>query len=160
MGILPKPEGPTSMLSQDVSIPVEGSQIPGYLAGPDETSGPHPAVIVLQEVFGLTPEVKRVTDLLASIGYVGLAINYYHRINPHLSEPYTEEGSRNAFQAAASVRAEQLVSDVRAAAEWLNAQPFVKTGKIATWGFGFGATAAFVSSSLLAAARSYLFLSR
>ena len=91
------------MLSQDVSIPVDGSQMPAYIAGPDEKSGPHPAVIVLQEVFGLTPEVKRVTDLLANIGYVGAAINYYHRTNPQLNEPYTEEGNRDAFAAAATV---------------------------------------------------------
>ena len=136
------------MLSQDVSIPVDGSQMPAYIAGPDEKSGPHPAVIVLQEVFGVTPEVKRVTDLLANIGYVGAAINYYHRTNPQLNEPYTEEGNRNAFAAAATVTAQQLARDVVAAADWLNAQPFVKSGKIATWGFGFGATAAFVTSSL------------
>jgi dienelactone hydrolase len=37
---------------------------------------------------------------------------------------------------------------VRAAIGWLNQQPFVKSGKIATWGFGFGATVAFITSDL------------
>jgi carboxymethylenebutenolidase len=136
------------MISQDVTIPVADLQMPAYLARPDQRSGPHPAVIVLQEVFGLTPEVRRITDLLPSIGYVALAINYYHRTNPHLNEPYTEEGNRNAFAVAANVTAEQLTDDVRAAVQWLNAQTFVRAGKIATWGFGFGATAAFIASSL------------
>lgn len=136
------------MISQDVMIPVDGSQMAAYLARPEEHSGPHPAVIVLQEIFGFTPETKRVTQLLASIGCVGLAINYYHRTNPEMCEPYTEEGNRNAFAAAAKVTTQQIITDVTAAAAWLNTQPFVKTGKIATWGFGFGARAAFVSSSL------------
>jgi carboxymethylenebutenolidase len=136
------------MISQEVTISVNGSQMPAYLARPEENSGAHPAVIVLQEVFGFTPEVRRITDLLASTGYVGLAIDYYHRTHPHLSEPYSEEGSKNAFTAAAGVTAEMMVQDVQAALAWLNQQRFVRTGKIATWGFGFGATAAFVASSL------------
>ena len=136
------------MISQDVSISVDGSQMPAYLARPEENSGAHPAVIVLQEVFGFTPEVRRITDLLASTGYVGLAINYYHRAHPHLSEAYTEEGNKNAWAAAAQVTARTLAQDVRTAIEWLNQQSFVREGKIATWGFGFGGTAAFVTSSL------------
>lgn len=136
------------MISQDVSISVDGSQMPAYLARPEENSGAHPAVIVLQEVFGFTPEVRRITDLLASTGYVGLAIDYYHRSNPRLSEPYTEEGNKNAFAAAANVTAQSLTQDVKAAIDWLNQQSFVRAGKIATWGFGFGASAAFVTSAL------------
>lgn len=134
------------MISQDITIPVDGSNMPAYLARPEEGSGPHPAVIVLQEVFGFTPETRRVTDLLASIGYVGLAINYYHRSDPDMNEPYTEEGNTRAFRTAASVTPAQLNADVGAAIDWLNAQPFVKAGKIATWGFGFGASAAFVTA--------------
>ncbi len=136
------------MISQNVSIAVEGSQMAAYLARPEEGSGPHPAVIVLQEIFGLTPETKRVTALLPTIGYVGLAINYFHRAYPEMCEPYTQEGNRNAFAAAAQITTQQIITDVRAAAAWLNTQPFVKSGKIATWGFGFGGTAAFISSFL------------
>ena len=136
------------MISQDVTISVDGSQMPAYLARPEENSGAHPAVIVLQEVFGFTPEVKRVTDLLASAGYVGLAVDYYHRIHPRLSEPYTEEGSENAFAAAAGITPESATLDVSAAVAWLNEQSFVRHGNIATWGFGFGATIAFIASSL------------
>lgn len=135
------------MISQDVIISVDGSQMPAYLARPEENSGAHPAVIVLQEVFGFTPEVRRVTDLLASTGYVGLAIDYYHNQQPRLSEPYTEEGNRRAFAAAAAVTPDSLLHDVSAAVTWLNQQSFVRNGCIAVWGFGFGATAAFVASS-------------
>ncbi|HKU68041.1 MAG TPA: dienelactone hydrolase family protein [Candidatus Baltobacteraceae bacterium] len=134
------------MSSQDIIIPVDGSSMPAYLARPQEGSGPHPAVIVLQEVFGFTPETKRVTELLASIGYVGLAINYYHRTNPQMAQPYTEEGVRDANGVAACVTAQNLDADVQSAIAWLNDQPFVKTGKIATWGFDFGANAAFVTA--------------
>lgn len=134
------------MISQDVTIPVDGSNMQAYLARPEEGSGAHPAVIVLQEAFGFTPETKRVTELLASIGYVGLAINYYHRTNPQMIQPYTEEGVKKASEIAASVMPDNLNADVRGAIDWLNSQPFVKHGKIATWGFDFGANAAFVTA--------------
>jgi carboxymethylenebutenolidase len=136
------------MISQDVTIPVDGSQMSAYLARPEEQSGPHPAVIVLQEIFGFTPEVKRVTELLPTIGYAGLAINYYHRTHPRLNAAYTEAGYREAMDAATGITADSLMRDVSAAAAWLNEQPFIKHGKIATWGAGFGANAAFITSSL------------
>lgn len=136
------------MIGRDVTISVDGSPMAGYLARPEEDSGPHPAVIVLPEIFGLTPEVRRVTDLLASTGYAGLAIDYYHRTDPGLAEPYTDLGNAKAFAAAAKVTARELLADVSAARSWLGAQPFVRDAKIATWGFDFGATAAFVTSSL------------
>jgi carboxymethylenebutenolidase len=136
------------MISQDVIIPVDGSQMSAHLARPQEGSGAHPAIIVLPDVFGFTPEVRRIADLCASTGYVGMAIDFYHRTNPRLSEPYTEEGNQNAWAAASHVTAQSLTQDVLAAIAWLTQQSFVRAGKIATWGFGFGANAAFITSSL------------
>ncbi|MFN2448351.1 MAG: dienelactone hydrolase family protein [Candidatus Baltobacteraceae bacterium] len=135
------------MNSGEIAIPCGSAQLPAYLARPDEQSGPHPAVIVLQDVFGFTAEVKRVAELLASTGYVGLAIDYYHRTNPQMREPYTVEGSRNAFAAAAQVQAADTQADVLAALAWLNAQPFVKPGRVALWGMGFGAALGLQASS-------------
>jgi carboxymethylenebutenolidase len=121
--------------------------MPAYLARPDDGT-PRPAVIVLQEIFGVNAEVKRITDLVASAGYVGLAINYYHRTHPQLDEPYTQDGLQNGFAAAGSVTRAGLTADIGAAVAWLDAQPFVRPGHIATWGFCFGGTVAFFSATL------------
>lgn len=136
------------MISQDLTIPVNGGSMPAYLARPADSSGPHPAVIVLQEIYGVNQEMRRITDLLPSAGYVGLAINFYHRSHPGLNEPYTDEGARTGKEAATQVTRENLLADITAAAAWLNAQDFVKTGKVATWGFCFGGTAAFLSATI------------
>src|SRR5581483_5419880 len=146
LGMIPRGGKDRVMISQDIVIPVDGSSMPAYLARPEEGSGAHPAVIVLQEAFGFTPETKRVTELVASIGYVGLAINYYHRTDREMVEPYTEEGVKKAYESAACVTPQNLDADVQGAVAWLNTQPFVKTGKIATLGFDFGADAAFVTA--------------
>jgi carboxymethylenebutenolidase len=121
--------------------------MPAYLARP-EGNEPRPAVIVLQEIFGVNTEVKRITDLVASAGYVGLAINYYHRTHPDLNEPYTQEGLQAGFAAAGATRKETLRADVAAAIAWLNEQSFVKKGQIVTWGFCYGGTVAFLTATL------------
>ncbi len=131
-----------------IQIEVDGSSMPCYVARPEPGSGPHPAVIVLQEVFGVNAEVKRIADLVASAGYVALAPNYYHRTHPNLNEPYTAEGLTHGFEAAGQVSRGSLRKDVAACIEWLNRQDFVKTGKVATWGFCFGGTVAFVTATL------------
>jgi carboxymethylenebutenolidase len=135
------------VISQSVTIDVAGDPMPAYLARPDG-EGPRPAVIVLQEIFGVNAEVKRITDLVAGAGYVGLAINYYHRTHPDLNEPYTPAGRQAGFAAAGAVTKATLRRDVGAAIDWLNAQSFVRRDRIATWGFCFGGTVAFVTANL------------
>lgn len=129
-------------------IDVDGFSMPVYLARPDESSGPHAAVIIFQEIFGVNREVKRIADLVASAGYVALAPNYYHRNHPDLNEPYTDEGLQRGFAAAADVSRETLRKDTAACIDWLNSQEFVKKGKVATWGFCFGGAVAFVTAVL------------
>ncbi|GAC1499431.1 MAG: dienelactone hydrolase family protein [Vulcanimicrobiaceae bacterium] len=138
------------MTVENSSLIIEhnGSKMPAYLARPATGSGPHPAVIVLQEIFGVNKEVKRIADFLAGAGYVALAINYYHRTHPDLNLPYTDEGLKSGFAAAANVSKETLREDVAAAIAWLNGKDFVKSGKIATWGFCFGGAVAFVTATL------------
>ena len=135
------------MHTQSLTIAVDGGHMPCYLARPDGDA-PRPAVIVLQEIFGVNAEVKRISDLLAGAGYVAFAINYYWRTHPDLNEPYTDEGLKNGFAAAGNITKKTLRADVQAAMDWLNAQPFVQRGNLATWGFCMGGAAAFASATL------------
>ena len=61
---------------------------------------------------------------------------------------FHSEGRARGEAAAAAVKREQARADVAAARDWLNEQPFVDTGHVGTWGFGFGGTIAFVSATL------------
>jgi len=121
--------------------------MPCYLARPDGADS-KPAVIVFQEIFGVNREVKRIADLFASAGYVALAPNYYYRTHPQLNEPYNDEGLKNGFAAAGQVTKANLRKDSTACIDWLNRQTFVTNGKIATCGFCFGGTVAFVTATL------------
>jgi carboxymethylenebutenolidase len=48
----------------------------GYLATPDRT-GPHPAVVVIHEAYGLNDNIKEITRRFADAGYVGLAVDLF-----------------------------------------------------------------------------------
>lgn len=53
-----------------------GDTAGGYLAVPESGSGP--GVMVIQEWWGLVPQIKAVCDRLADAGYVALAPDLYH----------------------------------------------------------------------------------
>jgi len=135
------------IVSSQLTIDVAGAPMPAYLSRPGD-GGTYPAVIVLEGVFGFDDELRRITDLLASTGYVGLAINYFYRTNPDFSQPFSPEGRAAGEAASKAIREDQARDDVGAARDWLNDQPFVDTGRVGTWGFGFGGTVAFVTATL------------
>ena len=58
-----------------VEFPVNGTSAGGYLAAPDGGTGP--GVLVLQEWWGLVPQIKGVCDQLAGEGFVALAPDLY-----------------------------------------------------------------------------------
>lgn len=60
----------------DVDFPANGSTASGYLAVPESGSGP--AVVVLQEWWGLVPEIRGLCDSLAREGFLALAPDLYH----------------------------------------------------------------------------------
>jgi carboxymethylenebutenolidase len=134
------------MKTSSIEIPVGSNHMPAYLAAPDD--GTHPAVIVLQEIFGVNAEMRRITDLLASAGYVAVAINYYHRTDPQLNLPYNEEGMKIGMGAASHLSRPNMSEDLEATIAWLNQQPNVDKGRIATWGFCMGGSVAFLSATL------------
>ena len=65
-----------SEMGQTVEFPSNGGSAAGYLAVPATT--PAPGVLVLQEWWGLVPQIKRVCDRLADVGFVALAPDLYH----------------------------------------------------------------------------------
>lgn len=59
-----------------IEFPVNGTTAGGYLAPSHSGSGP--GVLVLQEWWGLVPQIKSVCDRLAAEGFTALAPDLYH----------------------------------------------------------------------------------
>jgi carboxymethylenebutenolidase len=64
------------MPSQSVSFRSNGHTASGHLAIP--ASGKGPGLLVIQEWWGLTADVKSVADQMAAAGFVALAPDLYH----------------------------------------------------------------------------------
>ena len=64
------------MSGTTVEFATNGTTAGGYLAVPDGGSGP--GVVVLQEWWGLVPQIRGVCDRLAGEGFVALAPDLYH----------------------------------------------------------------------------------
>jgi carboxymethylenebutenolidase len=118
------------MITEQLTIATPSGAMPAYLARPSQPQ-PKPAVIVLEGVYGFDDEMRRMTDLVASAGYVGLAVDYLRGA-----------GVPGGFKAAS------VVDDVGAARDWLNNQDFVDHGDVALWGFGIGGSVAFMAATL------------
>ena len=63
-------------MSATVEFASNGSTASGYLATPASESGP--GILVVQEWWGLNPQIKGVADRLADEGFVALAPDLYH----------------------------------------------------------------------------------
>jgi carboxymethylenebutenolidase len=116
-----------------VEIPTADRKIPAYLARP-AAPGPHPAILVYTEVFGVHEWIKDVARRLAHAGYVALAPDLFVRHGD--PSKLTDFGEIRKIVAQASDQ--QITSDTAAALKFLKGQPFVDPTRIGVTGFCWG----------------------
>jgi len=117
----------------EVKIPVEGGSIPGYRAMPD-AGGPFPAILVVQEVFGVHEHIKDICRRLAKVGYFAVAPALYARQGDvaGMSE------IKQIMQVVAKVPERQVASDLDATAAWAKSTGRADTSKLGIVGFCWG----------------------
>jgi carboxymethylenebutenolidase len=103
--------------------------IGGFLAAPD-TPGKHPAMIVIQEWWGVNDWVKEQTEKLAGEGYVALAVDLYR------GKTTTDPGE--AHELMRGLPQDRAIKDLKAAFDYLAARPDVKPESIGVIGWCMG----------------------
>jgi len=126
-----------------IDIGVNASTMEGYLTQP-EGEGSHPAVVVIQEIWGVNSHIQSVVDRLPSLGYVGLAPAMFHREGPMTTGLHEEMDTaiarmRNSTDA-------DILADVNAAMAYLKAQSFVVGDKIGIVGFCYGGRVSYLAA--------------
>lgn len=107
----------------------DGTTLRGYLATPEEP-GPHPAVLLIHEWWGLNEMMPIMADALAEEGYVVLAADAY-RGKVTAAVP-------RALYLRLSTPTAQIRGDLDAALAYLMDRQEVDASRIATMGFCFG----------------------
>lgn len=126
-----------------VDMKVGRQTMEGYLTQP-EADGRHPAVVVIQEVWGVNSHIQSVTDRLPSRGYVGLAPAMFHR-EGRMTLGLHEE-MNTAIARMGHCTDANIVADVAAAVDYLKAQPFVRADRIGIVGFCFGGRVTYLAA--------------
>lgn len=108
-----------------------------YIAYPERNSR-SPAVIVIHEIFGLTDWEPTVADRLARQGYIAIVPDLLSsRFGPSPANP---DSGRKLI---AQLQPDGITADLDAVFAYLNAQPAVARGQIATIGFCWGGQQSF-----------------
>jgi carboxymethylenebutenolidase len=123
--------------TEAVAVPVGDGSMKGFLARPAH-GGPHPAVIVWMEIFGVNAHIRDVTERVAREGYVALAPNFFHRTAPDLEVGYDDAGMAAGIAEMGKLRADQMIADARGALAWLRARDDVRADRIGVMGFCIG----------------------
>ncbi|KND57174.1 Dienelactone hydrolase family [Candidatus Burkholderia verschuerenii] len=127
-----------------IDIPTDTDSFQGYLAVPKTGSGP--AVIILQEIFGVNGHIRSVADQYAADGYVALAPDVFWRVQPRVELGYEGADREKAMELLNKTNLDKAVADVGAAAKALRALPEV-TGKVAAIGYCFGGRLAYLAAA-------------
>ncbi len=135
------------MTSEWVQINVQGEKVDAYVASP-ETKGPHPGIVVAMHVFGVDKFVQGKCDELADAGYVAIAPYLFHRSsvsNEHLISYEFADPSRRevAMPLKDMLRDEELLEDMGAAGQYIEALPYV-SGSLGVTGFCIGGRIAYM----------------
>jgi carboxymethylenebutenolidase len=123
-------------MGQRVTLKVNGATTEGYLALP---KGRGPAVIVIQEWWGLVPQIEGIADRLAAEGFVALAPDLFHG--------RTTKSPDEAGKLMMAMRVEDAERDLADAIHYVAGRAEVTTKKVGTVGFCMGGALSLFAAS-------------
>ncbi len=129
--------------SRQETIPTpDGGEMGAYMSLPEAGGGP--GLVVLMEIFGVGPYIRRATERLAELGYVALAPDLYRRVDPGLViTDRTPAGVEQALQAVQRLDMEGAVQDAATALSYVRRLPEVAGQASGVLGFCLGGRLAY-----------------
>ncbi len=129
--------------AQDIHIPSGGAQVPAHLVLP-EGPGPHPGLLLIEEIFGVNGHIQDVCRRYADQGYAVISVELFHReTEPHT--PYTE------FDVARDKKSRLtdagVVADMRAGVDHLKGLSEVNGDKVGVLGYCMGGRMSYLAAT-------------
>ncbi len=108
--------------------------------------GPHPAVVIGAEAYGINPFIRGVQQRLADIGFASVVPDYYHGKGPTRTESYDDftEVIEYIGQLDFTCAARDLADCVGA----LGDRPDIDGRRISVWGYCTGGTLAWLAAGM------------
>ena len=120
----------------------DGVTIDAYKADP--VGKPRGGIVVVQEIFGVNPHIRRVADGFAAEGYVAIAPALFDRMKPGIELGYTPEDIGQAMTLLNGIDQKAALLDVQAAIKAAQ-----EGGKVGVVGYCWGGTLAFAAAAEL-----------
>jgi carboxymethylenebutenolidase len=121
----------------------DGHTFSAYMASPTGRTADG-AIIILQEIFGVTPWLKRVTDSFAAAGYLAVAPSLFDRVRRNIVLGYSAAEAEEGRGYRAQVPLDKAVLDIAACAAVMR-----HAGRVAILGFCWGGTLAWGAAARL-----------
>ncbi len=117
----------------------DGHEFSAWLAAP--SGRPRGAVVVIQEIFGVNPHIRAVTDSFAAEGYVAIAPALFDRVRRGIELGYNAETMKEGFGYVQQLQREKTLLDISACIAVVK-----HAGRVGVVGFCWGGRMAYVSA--------------
>ena len=118
----------------------DGHTFSAYRADPPDA--PKGAVVVLQEVFGVNPHIKAITDAFAAKGYVAIAPALFDSVKPGVELGYDEASVAEGVELVRQVSKERTLGEIQATVDAVKS-----AGKVAVVGYCWGGYLAYAAGN-------------
>ncbi len=132
-------------MGERISITTPDGAFSAYVARPAAAKAP--AVVVIQEIFGVNQVMRDITDGLAAQGYLAICPDLFWRIEPDIDITDQSEAEwKRAFELFNAFDVDQGVKDIQATIKTIRADAGCD-GKVGAVGFCLGGQLAFLTAT-------------
>lgn len=132
-------------MGETIRIQVNGGEMTAYLARPAAAKAP--AIVVLQEIFGVNAVMRDISDGLAAQGFLAVCPDLFWRIEPGVDITDQSEAEwKKAFALMNAFDAGQGVKDIAATIGRIRTDPAC-SGRVGAVGFCLGGQLAWLTAT-------------
>src|SRR4051794_30597517 len=129
-------------MGERIAIKTPDGEFSAYVARPGAVKAP--AVVVIQEIFGVNQVMRDITDGLAAQGYLAICPDLFWRIEPGIDiTDKTEAEWKRAFELFQAFDQAKGIEDLKATVAAARSLPGAN-GKVGTMGYCLGGRLAFM----------------
>jgi len=132
-------------MGERISIKTPDGEFSAYVARPPAAQAP--AIVVIQEIFGVNQVMRDITDGLAAQGYLAICPDLFWRIEPGIDITDKSEAEwKKAFELFNAFDVDTGVKDIQATIKTIRADAGCN-GKVGAVGFCLGGQLAFLTAT-------------